>query len=64
MVPYLVNASGTMVLTYDNERSIGLKADYVKSKGLLGAMYWNIEGDDKNWTLSKAIASRLLDMTE
>lgn len=60
MVPYLVNESGTMVLTYDNERSIGLKADFVKSKGLLGAMYWNIEGDDKNWTLSKAIASRLL----
>ena len=64
MVPYLVNESGTMVLTYDNERSIGLKADFVKSKGLLGAMYWNIEGDDKNWTLSKAIASRLLDKAE
>ena len=60
MVPYLVDANGTMVLTYDNERSIGLKADYIKSKGLLGAMYWNIEGDDKNWTLSKAIATRLL----
>lgn len=60
MVPYLVNDSGTMVLTYDNEQSIGLKADFVKSKGLLGAMYWNIEGDDASWTLSKAIASRLL----
>ena len=59
-VPYLVDANGTMVLTYDNEQSIGLKADYIKSKGLLGAMYWNIEGDDKNWTLSKAIATRLL----
>ena len=59
-VPYLVDANGTMVLTYDNERSIGLKADYIKSKGLLGAMYWNIEGDDSNWTLSKAIATRLL----
>ena len=59
MVPYLVNDSGTMVLTYDNERSIGLKAEYVKSKGLLGAMYWNIEGDDASWTLSKAIATVL-----
>lgn len=60
-VPYLVNAEGTMVLTYDNERSIGLKTDYIKSKGLLGAMYWNIEADDNDWTLSKAISTRLLD---
>lgn len=59
MVPYLVNASGAMVLSYDDETSVGLKADYVKSKGLKGAMYWNIEADDAGWTLSKAIASRL-----
>lgn len=59
-VPYLVDASGTMVLTYDDETSVGLKADYVKKKGLRGAMYWNIEADDKNWTLSKSIASRLI----
>jgi chitinase len=60
MVPYLTNSTGTMVLSYDDETSVGLKADYVKQKGLLGAMYWNIEADDSNWTLSKAIASRLL----
>lgn len=59
-VPYLVNSSGDMILTYDDEESIGLKADYVKTKGLLGAMYWNIEADDASWTLSKAISSRLL----
>ena len=60
MVPYLADLSGQMVLSYDNETSVGLKADYVLQKGLLGAMYWNIEADDANWTLSKAIASRLL----
>jgi len=59
-VPYLVNAQGTMVLSYDDETSVGLKADYIKDKGLKGAMYWNIEADDDNRTLSKAIASRLL----
>ena len=59
-VPYLVNSEGKMVLTFDNERSIGLKADYIKSKKLRGAMYWNIEADDDNWTLSKAISTRLL----
>ncbi len=60
MVPYLADYTGTMVLSYDNETSIGLKADYVLQKGLLGAMYWNIEADDASWTLSKAIAARLL----
>lgn len=59
-VPYLVNSAGTMVLSYDDAASVGLKADYVKKKGLLGAMYWNIEADDSDWTLSKAIAERLL----
>jgi len=58
-VPYLVNAQGTLVLSYDDEESVGLKADYIRDKGLLGAMYWNIEADDASWTLSNAIASRL-----
>ena len=59
-VPYLVDAIGTMVICYDNAKSLGLKADYIKSKGLLGAMYWSIEADDKNWTLSKALYTNLL----
>ena len=59
-VPYLVNKSGVMVLTYDDEKSIGFKADYIKSMGLRGAMYWSIEGDDSNWTLSKTIANHRL----
>ena len=63
-VPYLVDATGAMVLSYDDETSVGLKADYVKQKGLKGAMYWNIEADDNNWTLSKAIASRLIGWTD
>ena len=58
-VPYLVNSDGKMVLTFDNEKSIGLKADFVKAQKLRGAMYWNIEADDDNWTLSKAIYTRL-----
>ena len=62
-VPYLANASGVMILTYENEQSAGLKAEFVKQKGLLGAMYWNIEADDASWTLSKAIASRLIGWT-
>lgn len=59
-VPYLTTSSGTMVLSYDNEESISLKANYVKEKGLRGAMYWAIQGDDADWTLSKAIAGPLI----
>lgn len=62
-VPYLTDANGTMVLSYDDEQSIGLKAEYVKSNGLLGAMYWDIEADDDNRTLGKAVASRLIGWT-
>jgi chitinase len=61
MVPYLSNTSGEMVISYDDETSAGLKADYIVSKGLLGAMYWNLEADDYAWSLSKAVSSRLLD---
>ena len=64
MVPYLTNASGEMVLSYDDETSVGIKAEYVKQKDLRGAMYWNIEADDKDWTLSKAIAGPLLGWTD
>ena len=60
MVPYVVNSVGDMVLTFDNERSVGLKADYVAQKNLAGAMYWNIEADDASFTLGNAVASRLL----
>ena len=61
MVPYVTDATGKMVLTYDNPKSVGLKADYVRQKGLAGAMYWNIEADDGSFTLGNAIASRLLE---
>ena len=59
-VPYYVDSGGTMVLSFENETSVGHKADFIRSKGLLGAMYWNIEADDNDWTLSKALASKLL----
>ena len=42
MVPYLADATGNVVFSYDDEVSVGLKADFVKENGLKGAMYWNI----------------------
>jgi chitinase len=60
LVPFLTDASGTMVLSYDNAQSLGHKAEFIKKKGLKGAMYWAIKGDDPDWTLSKALAGPLL----
>ena len=60
MVPYLADENGTMIMSYENAESAALKAEYIKEKGLLGAMYWNIEADDNSWTLSKALATGLL----
>jgi chitinase len=42
-VPYLTN--GNYFLSYDNERSIGLKAQYVVDKGLAGVIVWTVFGD-------------------
>lgn len=48
-VPYLLGktnstASGTFV-SFDDKSSIGLKANYIKSNNLLGAIIWEISGD-------------------
>lgn len=60
-VPYLVDSEGNMVFTYDNVRSIGLKADYVLAKKLRGMMFWNWEGDNSTtWELTRAISDKLL----
>jgi len=54
-VPYLVDSTGKLVLTFENEKSIREKAAYIKSQGILGAMYWEFKGDDDQLTLSKAL---------
>ena len=42
-VPYLTK--GNYFLSYDNEQSIGLKAQYVVDKGLAGTIVWTVYGD-------------------
>lgn len=59
-VPYLTDGTGTMVVSFDDESSISLKAEFIKQKGLLGGMYWDIEGDDADWSLGKTVAASLL----
>lgn len=42
-VPYLTK--GTSFLSYDDSRSIGLKAEYVRTQGLGGVIVWHAFGD-------------------
>lgn len=53
MVPWLFN--GSTFISYDDEQSIGLKAEFIKSKGLGGAAIWELS-QDSNGTLLSAIS--------
>jgi chitinase len=53
--PYLTNAAGEFVCTYENVLSIGIKCQYLLDKKMLGAMYWDYDGDDSNGSLRKAV---------
>mgnify|MGYP000869320972 CR=1 FL=1 len=53
--PYMTNAAGEFVLTYDDPQSIAHKCAYIQQKGMLGAMYWQYNQDDANGSLRKAV---------
>ena len=59
MVPFLVDASGINVLSYDDPESVGIKGQYVKDKALLGAMFWEYRYDDDKHSLLKALVKGL-----
>lgn len=56
---YYVNSSTNMMIVYDNEKDMATKGTYLKSKGLKGAMIWELSrgfydtGSTKNpWLLA------------
>ncbi|MBO5903464.1 MAG: glycoside hydrolase family 18 protein [Tidjanibacter sp.] len=54
--PYIVEiATGDVVCTYDDPRSIAIKCDYIAAKGMKGAMYWDYDGDTDDHTLARAV---------
>lgn len=59
LVPYLVDTDGRMVLAHENVRSITHKCEYIRTKGLHGAMYWDSDNDDDTFTLSRAVWNTL-----
>ncbi len=54
--PYVVEvATGEVVCTFDDPRSIALKCDYLTERGMRGAMYWDYAGDDAEHTLARTV---------
>ena len=45
-VPWLFN--GSTFITYEDEESMAFKAEYIKTKGLGGAMIWELSQDQNN----------------
>jgi chitinase len=45
MVPFLVDAAGKNVLSYDDPESVAAKGAYVVANGHLGAMFWEYRCD-------------------
>ncbi len=60
-VPYIADSTGNLLVTYDNPRSLKIKCDYIKEKGLRGGMYWRAENDNDSLTLAKTVASNLIE---
>lgn len=44
-VPFLFNASTRIWISYDDEQSIRLKAEYVHVRHLRGVSFWDLNGD-------------------
>lgn len=59
LVPYLVDAQGGLVMGFENERSIGIKCQYIIDHGLRGGMYWEY-GDECQEKLRNTICQILM----
>lgn len=46
--PYLWNADSAIFVSYDDEKSIKKKCDYIKEKNMGGAMFWEYSTDVNN----------------
>ncbi len=53
--PYVETMQGEFYLGYDNPKSIAIKGDWIRQKGLLGFMYWSYDEDDSKGTLRTAV---------
>ena len=59
MVPFLVDAAGKNVLSYDDPESVAAKGTYVKENGMLGAMFWEYRCDTDDHALLKPLVKAI-----
>ena len=53
--PYLWNPEEKTFISYEDEESIRLKMEYIKNRGLAGAMFWEYSADQDKKLLSAVI---------
>jgi chitinase len=53
--PYWADPEGKIVLTFETPKSIIIKCEWLRAKGMLGAMYWEYNGNDDERTLSQLV---------
>ena len=58
MAPYIYNKEDKSFWSFDDTRSIALKARYVDAYNLGGLMFWAVNGDDSSGTLINTIYNR------
>ncbi|HMI88892.1 MAG TPA: glycoside hydrolase family 18 protein [Polyangiaceae bacterium] len=56
---WVFNPTDGVFWSYDDPTAIGDKTSYIKSKGLGGAMFWELSGDDPSGTLITAVSDGL-----
>ncbi len=54
--PWLYNAAERKFVSFENPRSIGIRANYAKHRGLLGTFMWELGHDDAQHSLLKAMS--------
>lgn len=54
--PYLWNSEEKIFISYEDEESIKLKVDYLKKRGLAGAMFWEYSADHEKKLLKALVA--------
>lgn len=56
--PYLYSAQDSTWITYEDPESISKKAQYIRQKGLKGAMFWELS-EDNTWLLIQSLYENL-----
>jgi chitinase len=58
--PFLRSASAGQVVSYDDPRSLRMKAEFAQRSGMLGVNLFDIPGDTDGWDLTAAVADVFL----